>query len=277
MTGYSFATTAIDMMQAAEVGRSLVPLPVPVDEQDGDLPPQPDFSPPVQDHMFIEPKYQVSQYGDASYAYLTAYHQRAQPGAEGTAYDTHFLDPSTLPKVDFEAPPAVLPDEAFERIEDARYGTPELGKFGWIGTHPLVPFDRPYYKGVYVVALNPGAALWEYTPHLMAFGIRLAMKTYSIGMPVFHVIVKGRDEVDAPLIEWPDTGLMRRPGLEWKGTRPLVPPQARSWSNHMIQQNNNLMYCVGVSENPWDLPIPGDGEIRQRQDSCRPPLEWVVQ
>ena len=85
------------MIQAAEVGRPLLPIPVPDEVHEGELPPQPNFSAPVQDHSFIEPKYQVSPYDDGSYAYIPTYHARAQPGAAGTSYDTMFIDPNVLP------------------------------------------------------------------------------------------------------------------------------------------------------------------------------------
>ena len=93
----------------------------------------------------------------------------------------------------------------------------------------------------------------------------MGKEQFSIGRQVFHVIVQGRDEVDAALIEAPVTRVMRRPGLKWEGSRPLVPPQARYWSNLMLEKSGNLMYCVAASEYPWDLPIPSDGEIPKPQ------------
>ena len=97
LAGYSFKATAIDMLQAAEVGRPLLPIPVPDEEHEGELPPQPNFSTPVQDHTFIEPTYQILPYNDGSYAYIPVYHARAQPGAAGTSFSTMFIDPSVLP------------------------------------------------------------------------------------------------------------------------------------------------------------------------------------
>ena len=178
LAGYRFTTPAIDRIQAAEVGRPLIPIPIPDDEHEGDLPPQPCYSAPVQDHLFIEPKYQVSPCGEDSFAYIPTYHTRAQLGAHGTFYHTLFIDPHKLPPVDFESPPVNIPDDQFERIHDARYPTSGLGKFGWLGNYPLVPLNRPHYKCAYVVALNPAAALWEYTPQLMSLGMRWAMKNF---------------------------------------------------------------------------------------------------
>ena len=169
------------MIQAAEVGRPLIPIPIPDDEHEGDLPPQPCYSAPVQDHLFIEPKYQVSPCGEDSFAYIPTYHTRAQPGAQGTIYHTLFIDPHELPPVDFEMHPVDIPDDAFERIHDARYPTSGLCKFGRLGHYPLVPLDRPHYKGAYIVALNPAAAVCEYAPHLMSLGIRWTRNNFQLG------------------------------------------------------------------------------------------------
>ena len=142
LAGYSFTATAIDMINATEVGRSLLPIPVPDGMHEGELPPQPNFSAPVQDHSYVEPKYQTLPFGDGAYAYIPTYHERAQPGTAGTIYDTYFIDPSALPPVDFETPPVPVRDlheDFVERIHDARYPLPGLVSLDGLATIPWYP------------------------------------------------------------------------------------------------------------------------------------------
>ena len=174
------------------------------------------------------------------------------------------LTPNALHPVDFETASISvheLHNDYVKCIHDARLPPVGLGKFGWLGDQPLVPLDNPLYQGAQVVAINPGAPLWERAEQLLSLGLRWAKNKYAIGRPLLHVALQSKDELDAALLEEPDTKVMLRPDPKWEGSRPLIPPQARYWMNLMLEKSNNLMYCVAASEYPWELEVHNDGEI----------------